>query len=160
MVYNPIETIGPHVFEGASQLNYIQLDHNRIISLQQPFLKLHKLEELFLYSNLLRRIKKTTFRGLKRLKGLSLYNNNLVSIHKDAFKEIPKLKAVSMNVYFSEKCNSKIFREDPSKYWRAIKPYMTDKIKTSGQSISLFYENRVVNNPIDVCTIIFSMITS
>ena len=34
-----------------------------------------------------------------------------------------------------------------------LKPYMTDKIKATDQSISLLYENRVANNPAEVCNI-------
>ena len=49
--------------------------------------------------------------------------------------------------------NSETFRKDPSKYWQAIKPYMTDKINATDQSISLFHENRVVNKPAEVCNI-------
>ena len=67
--------------------------------------------------------------------------------------QVTKLKAVSMNEYFSKHCNSKTFRVDPFKYWQAIKPYMTDKIKVTDQSIYLFHEDRVVNNPAEICNI-------
>ena len=50
--------------------------------------------------------------------------------------QVTKLKAVSVNEYFSKHCNSKTFRKDPSKYWQAIKPYMTHKIKATDQNIS------------------------
>ena len=73
--------------------------------------------------------------------------------YRRILNQVIKLKAVSMNEYFSKHCNSKTFRKDPSKYWQAIKPYMTDKIKATDQSISLFHENRVVKNPAEVCNI-------
>ena len=58
-----------------------------------------------------------------------------------------------MNEYFSKHCNSETFRKDPSNYWKAIKPYMTDKIKATNQNISLFHGNGIVNNPTEVCNI-------
>ena len=58
-----------------------------------------------------------------------------------------------MNTYFHERCNSDYFRNNPRQYWRTIKPYMTDKCKTSNQDISLFHENKLANDPIKVCKI-------
>ena len=80
-------------------------------------------------------------------------SNLLLERYRRIRNQVTKLKAVSMNEYFSKHCNSKTFRKDPSKYRQAIKPYMTDKIKATDQSISLFHENRVVNNPAEVCNI-------
>ena len=67
--------------------------------------------------------------------------------------QVTKLKATSMNSYFSEKCNPETFQRNPSKYWQTIKPFMTDKSKTVDQNISLFHENKVVNDPAKVCNI-------
>ena len=64
---------------------------------------------------------------------------------------VTKLKAVSMNAYFSEKCNSGMFRKNPSNYWQTIKPFLTDRIKST--DISLFQDNRVANDPVKVCNI-------
>ena len=64
---------------------------------------------------------------------------------------VTKLKAVSMNAYFSEKCNSGMFRKNPSNYWQTIKPFLTDRIKST--DISLFHDNRVANDPVKVCNI-------
>ena len=64
-----------------------------------------------------------------------------------------KLKAVSMNTYFYERCNSDSFRNNPRQYWRTIKPYMTDKCKTNDIGISLFHENKIVNDPVKVCEV-------
>ena len=67
--------------------------------------------------------------------------------------QVTKLKATSMNSYFSEKCNLETFHKNPSKYWQTTKPFMTDKSKTVDQNISLFHENKVVNEPAKVCNI-------
>ena len=73
--------------------------------------------------------------------------------YRKSRNNVTKLKAVSMNTYFHERCNSDSFRNNPRQYWRTIKPYMTDKCKTSNQDISLFHENKLVNDPIKVCKI-------
>ena len=41
----------------------------------------------------------------------------------------------------------------PSNYWQTIKLFLTDRIKSTDQNISLFQENRVVNDPVKVCNI-------
>ena len=68
--------------------------------------------------------------------------------YRKSRNNVTNLKAVSMNTYFHESCNSDSFRNNPRQYWRTIKPYMTDKCKTSNQDISLFHENKLVNDPI------------
>ena len=49
--------------------------------------------------------------------------------------------------------NSDSFRNNPRQNRRTIKPYMTDKCKTSNQDIFLFRETKLVNDPIKVCKI-------
>ena len=58
-----------------------------------------------------------------------------------------------MKDYFSEKYYSETFRKDPSEYWQAVKPYMTDTIKATDQSMHLFHGNRVIDNQAIVCNI-------
>ena len=74
-------------------------------------------------------------------------------LYRKSRNNVTKLKAVSMNTYFYERCNSDSFRSNPRQYWRTIKPYMTDKCKTNDQDISLFHENKIVNDPVKVCKI-------
>ena len=73
--------------------------------------------------------------------------------YRKARNHVTKLKAVSMNAYFSEKCNSDMFRKTPSNYWQTIKPFLTDRTKSTDQNISLFHDNRVINDPVKVCNI-------
>ena len=40
----------------------------------------------------------------------------------------------------------KTLKKNPSKYWQAIKPYMTGKIRGTDQNRSLFHGNMVVDN--------------
>ena len=56
-----------------------------------------------------------------------------------------------MNTYFSENTILICFEKKSSTYWQTIKPFLTDKIKSTDQNISLFHENRVVNDPVKVC---------
>ena len=70
--------------------------------------------------------------------------------YRKARNHVTKLKAVSMNAYFSEKCNSDMFRKNPSNYWQTIKPFLTDRIESTDQNISLFHDNRVINDPVKV----------
>ena len=74
-------------------------------------------------------------------------------LYRKSRNNVTKLKAVSMNTYFQERCNSDSFRNNSRQYWRTIKPYMTDKCKTSDQDISLFHENKLINDPVKVCKI-------
>ena len=74
-------------------------------------------------------------------------------IYRKSRNNVTKLKAVSMNTYCYERCNSDSFRNNPRQYWRTIKPYMSDKCKTSDQDISLFHENKLINDPVKVCKI-------
>ena len=74
-------------------------------------------------------------------------------LYRKSRNHVTKLKAVSMNTYFYEKCNSDSFRNNPRQYWRTIKPYMSNKCKTSDQDISLFHENKLINDPVKVCKI-------
>ena len=80
--------------------------------------------------------------------------NHLWERYRKVRNHVTKLKTASMNEYFSKHCNSETLRKDPSNYWKAIKPYMTDKIKATDQNISLFHGNRVVNNPTEVCNML------
>ena len=59
--------------------------------------------------------------------------------YRKSRNNVTKLKAVSMNTYFHERCNSDSFRNNPRQYWRTIKPYMTDKCKTSNGKIFLCF---------------------
>ena len=34
-----------------------------------------------------------------------------------------------------------------------MKPFLTDRIKSTDQNISLFHDNRVINDPVKVCNI-------
>ena len=63
-------------------------------------------------------------------------------LYRKSRNNVTKLKAVSMNTYFYERCNSDSFRNNSGQYWRTIKPYMSDKCKTSDQDISLFHKNK------------------
>ena len=74
-------------------------------------------------------------------------------LYRKSRNNATKLKAVSINTYFYERCNSDAFRNDPRQYWRTLKLYMSDKCKTSDQDISLFHENKLINNPVKVCKI-------
>ena len=73
--------------------------------------------------------------------------------YRKSRNNVTKLKAVSMNTYFQERCNSDSFRNNSRQYWRTMKLYMTDKCKTSDQDISLFHENKLINDPVKVCKI-------
>ena len=74
-------------------------------------------------------------------------------LYRKSRNNVTKLKAVSMNTYFQERCNSDSFRNNSRQYWRTIKPNMTDKCKASDQDISLFHENKLINDPVKVCKI-------
>ena len=57
--------------------------------------------------------------------------NHLWERYRKMRNHVTKPNAASMNEYFLKHCNSETFRKDPSNYWKAIKPYMTDKIKAT-----------------------------
>ena len=74
-------------------------------------------------------------------------------LYRKSRNNVTNLKAVFMNTYFYEKCNSDSFRNNLRQYWRTIKPYMSNKCKTSDQDIFLFHENKLINHPVKVCKI-------
>ena len=60
-------------------------------------------------------------------------------LYRQSRNNVTKLKAVSMNIFFHERCHSDSFRNNSRQYLRNIKPYMTDKCKTSDQDMSKIF---------------------
>ena len=50
-----------------------------------------------------------------------------------------------MRKYFDDKCNSEKAVGNSKMFWDAIKPFMTDKVKSSNESISIEIGNSIVN---------------
>ena len=56
-----------------------------------------------------------------------------------------KIKVSSMRKYFDDKCNSEKAVGNSKMFWDTIKPFMTDKVKYSNESISIKIGNSIVN---------------
>ena len=86
-----------------------------------------------------------------------MVSDELFAYHKSETKwPIQQTLSRFLNDFF-KLCKSETLRRDPSKYWQASKPYMTDKIKATDQSWSLFHDNRIVNNPEEVCNTLINI---
>ena len=56
-----------------------------------------------------------------------------------------KIKVSSMRKFFDDKCNSEKAVGNSKMFWDTIKPFMTDKVKSSNESISIKIGNSIVN---------------
>ena len=56
-----------------------------------------------------------------------------------------KIKVSSMRKYFDDKCNSEKAVGNLKMFWDTIKPFMTDKVKSSNESFSIKIGNFIVN---------------
>ena len=88
---NLLTMLPKNVFMGLSKLRVLYLDGNQITSLQQPFKKLHSLEDLHLGRNRLRDIPPKTFAGLSKLKSLAMGANTLGTLPGGVFKDLASL---------------------------------------------------------------------
>ena len=82
--------------------------------------------------------------------GKAMSRNASWECHRNMWNQVTKLKAISGKSYFEKRINIKALKNTPSNYWQTIKPSMTNKIKTSGENISQFDDNRVVRNRVNV----------
>ena len=55
-----------------------------------------------------------------------------------------------MVYYFSQICRAQHLKKNPSKFWDTIKPFMTNKSKSSNVNITLKHNGKIVYNPDDV----------
>ena len=56
-----------------------------------------------------------------------------------------------MRKYFDDKCNTVKQPGRTNKFWDTIKPFVTNKVKSSGDVISLKVNDSIVNDPLVVC---------
>ena len=61
---------------------------------------------------------------------------------------VTKLRKISIRQYFERNCN---LNTSPVHFWNAIKPFMSNKLSSQNENISLFENDRIVNDPQEVC---------
>ena len=66
---------------------------------------------------------------------------------------VAKLKSTSIQNYFAERCSQNNMQNNPSKYWETVKPFMTDKMKTRHDVITLQHNGKILNDPSAVSNI-------
>ena len=64
-----------------------------------------------------------------------------------------KIKATSMRQYFDDRCNSKHLNGSSKQFWNTIKPFVTDKVRTKYDHITLKVNDSIENEPSAVCNI-------
>ena len=58
-----------------------------------------------------------------------------------------------MRQYFDDRCNSKHLNGSSKQFWNKIKPFVTDKVKTKYDHITLKVNDSIENEPCAVCNI-------
>ena len=66
---------------------------------------------------------------------------------------VAKLKSTSIQNYFAERCSQNNMQNNPSRYWETVKPFMTDKMKTRHNVITLQHNGKILNDPSAVSNI-------
>ena len=71
-------------------------------------------------------------------------------IYRKQRNYVTKLRKKSIKQYFESNCN---FDRSPVHFWNTIKPFMSNKISAQDGNITLFENDKIVNNKQDVCDI-------
>ena len=76
--------------------------------------------------------------------------------YRKARNNAARLRSISVRNYFEQKCNAEV-KKNPKLFWKAVRPFMTDK-KTfsSSQCITLKTEDKIENDPNEVSDILNS----
>ena len=73
----------------------------------------------------------------------------------DSYRKIrniaTKVKTASIRKYFDDECNTVNQTGCTNKFWGTIKPFVTNKVKSSDDVISLKKNDSIVNDPLVVC---------
>ena len=71
---------------------------------------------------------------------------------------VNKLKRTSMKLYFDEKCNSDVNKN--RHFWKVIKPFITNNVKSGNDCITLCNDNSLISNPTDVSNVFNEFFTN
>ncbi|XP_072030530.1 uncharacterized protein [Amphiura filiformis] len=86
------------LFKGLSNLEYLYLSGNQLISLENHlFNETRKLTLLWLFYNDLSVLPSELFKGLSNLEVLYLFGNQIISLESDLFNETTKLSSLSLS---------------------------------------------------------------
>ncbi|CAG2236616.1 G-protein coupled receptor GRL101 [Mytilus edulis] len=98
---NGIEEIYPSAFVGLSQLQTLDLSHQRLVTLQSgTFLGLRSLFSLDLSYNTIQIIQGGGLNGLLKLLTLDISNNEIMMIESNAFHGLPNLRTLDIPMSF------------------------------------------------------------
>lgn len=91
--------MGSNVFEGATEIKWIYLEHNLIQSIDEAtFRDLKTLEKLSLQSNRISSLANGTFSTLTELQFLNLRNNLITTINSNMFARNKKLDTILIDI--------------------------------------------------------------
>jgi len=92
-------------------------------------------------------------KGMLRRKYVKYKTRSLWLKYKEQRNVVNRLKRVSIQNYFDEKCNNSGLCKSGKIFWDTVKPYFSSKSGSSGQSISLLQDSKVVSEATQVSNI-------